>query len=87
MRLIVGRHHQRFANLSPRSDPSKSICGESHAKSVTQTSREIGVPTTQNSRPGIEVALPFREEISLRDDPILEHFDLVHTAKRKQELH
>ena len=54
---------------------------------MTQTSREIGVPTTQNSRPGIEVALPFREEISLRDDAILGHFDLVHTAKRKQELH
>ncbi len=30
---------------------------------------------------------PFSEESSLRDDPILWHLDLVHTAKREEELH
>ena len=37
---------------------------------------------------GHRVALPpFSEESSLRDDPILCHLDLVHTAKREEELH
>jgi hypothetical protein len=35
----------------------------------------------------VSAGFPFREEISLRDDPILGHFDLVHTAKRKKEPH
>src|SRR5713226_139545 len=37
--------------------------------------------------PGIEVAPSFSEEISLRNDPTLGHFDLVHPAKREEELH
>lgn len=37
--------------------------------------------------PSIEVALSFGEESSLRNDPILGHFDLVHSAKREEELH
>jgi hypothetical protein len=31
--------------------------------------------------------LSFSDESSLRDDPTLGHFDLVHTARREDELH
>jgi hypothetical protein len=44
-------------------------------------------PNQAEFETGNRVAASFSEESSLRDDPILWHLDLVHTAKRKQELH
>jgi len=41
--------------------------------------------TSRIHDPGIEVAPHLSDESSLRDDPTLGHFDLVHTARREEE--
>jgi hypothetical protein len=62
-----------------------------HAKSATRHILKIEFRQF-NENPGggascIKVAPSFGEESSSRDDPTLGHFDLVHTAKREEELH
>jgi hypothetical protein len=52
------------------------------------------LPLTRNPTPNhaefvtwASIPPPFSEESSLRDDPPLGHFDLIHPAEREEELH